>query len=211
MKKLIYIFSVLCLACGFTACSDDDNIPASAPAPEASGTWTDDRDGSEYGWVRYGNLEWTTVNLNYESNDGTWLPQPITWGYDNGVGAKYREAFGLLYDHKAALAAVPDGWRLPSCDDWADLELRSNGDIKGAINLTLGGYYVNNDYFQQIHPDVDVYAYVYGFYWASDIDKSKPADSFAFYRKITFNQAGSVCDSMDKTNYMNARLVRDVK
>lgn len=211
MKKLIYLFCALGLACGMTACNDDDVIIT--PAPDTTGTWTDDRDGTEYGWARYGNLEWTTENLRYEVTTGVTFPDTYVNPryYDDGIATKYFEDFGLLYDHEAAVAAVPDGWRLPTQSDWDDLDARTGGDIKGAINLQLGGFYLNDDYFQQIHPNVDYYAYVYGYYWAADTDESKTGDAFAFYRKLTYNRSGSVCESMDKTNYMSVRLVRDAK
>lgn len=30
----------------------------------------------------------------------------------------YSETYGLLYTYDAALAAIPEGWRLPSDADW---------------------------------------------------------------------------------------------
>lgn len=213
MKILKYIFLSLCFASVMTACSDDDAV-AEAPAPDATGTWTDERDGTEYPWVRYGNLEWTVKNLSYQVSEGSVLPATLTvrpGQYDDGVNTKYFETFGLMYDHEAALAAVPDGWRLPTVSDWDDLEMRSGNDIKGAIHLQLGGYYVNDEFFELIHPDVDYYAYIYGFYWTGTVDDSKSGNAYAFYRKLTYNRPGSVCESMAKINYMNVRLVRDVK
>ena len=34
----------------------------------------------------------------------------------------YSETYGLLYTYDAALAAIPEGWRLPSDADWKNLE-----------------------------------------------------------------------------------------
>lgn len=212
MKIFKYMLFALCLSGVMSSCSDDDDVVV-APTPEASGTWTDDRDGTEYSWVRYGNLEWTTQNLSYQAEEGVTMPNVTVrpGQYDDGIATKYTETFGLLYNHEAALAAVPDGWRLPTSSDWADLESRTGGDIQGAIGLQLGGYYVNDDFFQQIHPNVDYYAYIYGFYWTGTTDEGKTGDAYAFYRKLTYNKPGSVCESMDKTNYMSVRLVRDAK
>lgn len=212
MKILKYLFCASLIILGLTACSDDDDTVSVAPAPSAGGTWTDERDGTEYTWVRYGNLEWTTCNLSYKPSAGITKPATTSLNpgqYDDGVSVKYYETFGLLYDFEAAEAAVPDGWRLPTVSDWNDLDSRTGGDIKGAIGLQLGGYYLSDDYFQLIHPDIDYYAYIYGFYWTGTTDESKTGDSYAFYRKLTYNRQGSICESMDKTNYMNVRLVRD--
>lgn len=216
MEKIKYLFFVVLAVCSiaFISCSDDDDEVGTAPAPDATGSWTDTRDGKEYGWVRYGQLEWTTSNLGYVPAAGSTLPSltPVAANvYDDGVATKYYQTFGLLYNHEAAVAAIPEGWRLPTNDDWANLASVTNGDIQKAINLGLGGYYVNEDFFQQIHPNVDYYAYIYGFYWSSSIDDTKPSNNFAFYRKIVYNQKGSEIGSMDKTYYMNVRLVRNAK
>ena len=42
----------------FTAsCSNDDESLPSKVEPAAQGTFTDERDGETYGWVRYGDLD----------------------------------------------------------------------------------------------------------------------------------------------------------
>lgn len=213
MKKLTYFFYAACLICCLAACSDDEAGVTTTPAPEATGIWMDERDSTEYQWVRYGRLEWTIQNLRYQVTEGVTKPD-LTMSpgqFDDGVATKYYDTFGLLYNYEAAMAAVPEGWRLPSRNDWDDLANRTNNDIKGALDLQLGGYYVNDDFFQQIHPNVDYYAYIYGFYWSSTIDETKTGDAFAFYRKLTYNQSGSVCESMDKTNFLSVRLVRDAQ
>ena len=55
MKKILYLIIAL-LPVAFASCSDDND---KVTAPTASGTMTDD-EGNEYGWVRIGNLDWTT-------------------------------------------------------------------------------------------------------------------------------------------------------
>lgn len=219
MKLFRYNITRICLpllvmasAALFTSCGDDDDN-LSAPVPEATGTWTDTRDGSQYTWVRYGNQEWTTSNLHYQPAAGTVQPDltPVLDGmYDDGVAAKYYAAFGFLYDYEAAEAAIPDGWRLPTDDDWQTLARNTNGDIAGAIGLSLSGYYLANEYFQQIH-DISYYTYIYGFYWTATTDTSKTEENFAYYRKIYYNRHGSDRESMTKNNFLSVRLVRDAQ
>lgn len=196
------------------SCSDDDDTP-SAPAPSATGEFMDSRDSTVYHWVRYGNLEWTTENLRYKVTEGSTLPDltPVNtqFGYyDDGVASKYYAAFGLLYNFEAAKAAVPDGWRLPTQSDWENLAMAVNGDIKDAIGLSLSGYMLHDDFFQQLH-NVLGYAYVYGFYWTADTDPSKSGDNFAFYRKITYNKSGYTTESTNKANFLSVRLVRNAQ
>ena len=38
------------------------------------------------------------------------------------LNGHYSETYGLLYTYEAALRAVPEGWRLPSDEDWQQLE-----------------------------------------------------------------------------------------
>ena len=38
------------------------------------------------------------------------------------LNGHYSETYGLLYTYEAALRAVPEGWRLPSDEDWRKLE-----------------------------------------------------------------------------------------
>ena len=59
MRSRIYVFALLGLFLVATACNDDEaTMPVVKPAE--SGTFVDERDGNEYGWVRIGNLEWMT-------------------------------------------------------------------------------------------------------------------------------------------------------
>ncbi len=215
MKKAGLITCLLLLAtCFFVACSDDEEeTTGNAPQPAASGTWTDERDGTEYGWVRFGNQEWTTRNLSYQPEKGATLPDmtPVNPRlYDDGVATRYFAAFGLLYNYEAAQAAVPDGWRLPTDEDWGTLAANTNGDIQSAISLQLGGCFIDDGLFRQIH-NVEYYTYIYGYYWSATTDATKAEENFAFYRKLTWNQRGAERESMQKSNYMSVRLVRDAK
>jgi len=76
------------------------------------GTFTDARDGQQYGYLKIGNLVWMAGNLNFNVANQSWL-------YQNNDG--YKE-YGRLYNLEGALKAVPEGWRLPTDQDWIDLE-----------------------------------------------------------------------------------------
>ena len=69
MKRKIYLFALLGLFLAATACQDDEEtMPVVKPAE--SGMFVDERDGTEYGWVRIGNREWMTSNMRYEPETG---------------------------------------------------------------------------------------------------------------------------------------------
>ena len=150
--------------------------------------------------------------LRYQPAEGGTMPDmtPVNPRYyDDGVATRYFNTFGLLYNHKAALAAVPEGWRLPTDEDWIKLAENTNSDIRKAINLGLAGCFIDDELFIQLH-NVEYYTYIYGYYWTATTDDTKTGENFAYYRKLTWNKAGSERESMKKSTYMSVRLVRDV-
>jgi uncharacterized protein (TIGR02145 family) len=74
---------------------------------------TIDYEGTTYNTVQIGSQCWLRENLNYQTTN--------SWCYDNNPSncAQY----GRLYDYSAALGACPEGWHLPSDDEWKALEV----------------------------------------------------------------------------------------
>lgn len=55
---------------------------------------------------------WFLENLRYQVEDESWDVKGMSQDF---------EKYGLLYTYEGARDAVPDGWRIPSEDDWNDL------------------------------------------------------------------------------------------
>lgn len=99
------------------------------------GTFTDPRDGQIYYTVKIGSLKtWFLSNLNYEA--------PNSWLYNNSSASG--NTYGRLYTWDAALNACPDGWHLPTDDDWKAFEMilgmsQSQANASGFRGTTEGG------------------------------------------------------------------------
>lgn len=76
-----------------------------------------DLDGNSYRTIVYGETVWMAENLKVtKSRDG----EMITYFYPNGDSVT-KEAYGLLYDYKTACIVCPNGWRLPTNEEWEAL------------------------------------------------------------------------------------------
>ena len=152
MKRFVISMYVCCCAV-FCSCSDDDKLPDVRPA--AKGEYTDVRDGNTYGWVRIGDLEWMTENLKYQVGGlpyyectydvfGANYPVAVRSQLINTDFEADYETYGNFYTWQEAVESCPEGWRLPTDEDWKNLEmalvLRGVPDISryGAARLTDG-------------------------------------------------------------------------
>ncbi len=124
--------------------------------------FVDQRDGNIYSTVEIGDQCWFAQNLSYlpevnipdlskagsiEEAVSQKEPAFYVYGYDNGdlkeaKSTKNYEVYGTLYNQPASLIACPEGWRLPSDNDWQELEktLGMDKEELGVENFRGSGF-----------------------------------------------------------------------
>jgi len=124
---------------------------------EQFGTFTDKRDGQNYKWVRIGNQIWMAENLNI----GTPLSGKIDQS-DNNIIEKYcykndllncietgglyqwGETMNYMNEH-GVKGICPEGWHVPSIDDFLDLDYSLDENYAGIKLKAEGHYYKDPD------------------------------------------------------------------
>lgn len=89
----------------------------------------DSRDNRKYQSIKIGSQELFSENLKFNS--------PNSWCYENSI--QNCEIYGRLYKYIDAKTACPDGWHLPTDDEWDELS-------KKAANLTASNEMIDDDY-----------------------------------------------------------------
>ena len=92
----------------------------------ASGKFKDSRDGKYYKYAYIGNTRWMAENLNY-GNDSL---GKCFWDDDENCSE-----YGRFYTYEEARTVCPDGWRLPTENDFSELVENVGGSANAAVYL----------------------------------------------------------------------------
>ncbi len=140
-----YFFNIRCV-------NDESYVPTPRPSIKYDSI-VDSRDGQVYKTVKIGNLNWMAQNLNYEAKD--------SHCYDDSL--KYCKVYGRLYSWASAIDSTklandkanpqdcgygktcklpevvqgvcPNGWHLPTSDEWSVLFTEVGGQGSAAKYL----------------------------------------------------------------------------
>ncbi|MDA3878996.1 MAG: WG repeat-containing protein [Prolixibacteraceae bacterium] len=136
------------------------------PTPD---TFTDARDGQDYPVVKIGNQTWMGSNLKFDVEGSSC--------YKNNC-----DEYGRYYTYTMAEDACPEGWRLPTADDWSKLVAELEGNEKAYNYLTAdvfemkhGGYKYNNKTFEGVGD--------YGYLWIANGEEKGTCVWFNSYTK----------------------------
>ncbi len=97
---------------------------------QETGSMTDPRDGRVYKTVKIDDREWMAENLAFKTESGCLVYEDFK---------DYLETHGFFYTWEAATIACPDGWHLPSMQDWWYLSNFLGGDEQSGGKLKQAG------------------------------------------------------------------------
>jgi len=184
-------------------------------------TFTDPRDGRVYKIVKIGSQIWMAENLAYDAKGSK------CYGNDESNTEKY----GRLYDWDTAMKSCPDGWHLPSNEEWDVLYRYADGKsgtespynsktagerlkATSGWNLSEKGHNGNGiddfgftalpggyGYRGGTFDDIGNYAH-----WWSASEKSR---CFAYYRGLDYEDNEAYWDIYRKYYFFSVRCIKD--
>lgn len=203
------------------------------------GLFTDSRDGREYRTVRIANQTWMAENLAYlpeihsPYNGSKYSPKYYVYGYEGvsvqeAKGLEEYNEYGVLYNWPAAINACPEGWHLPTDDDWKTLESNlgmspvsvDNAGWRGSIEGSMmkdrsgwkaGGNGSNVTDFSalaggyRVTYDTTEFETVYGNFWTST--EFNATDAWSRY--LYYNNNGVYRGTFSKDFGFSVRCVKD--
>lgn len=109
------------------------------------GMWKDSRDGQSYRFAEINDLEWMADNYNYAVDPGIG-----SWYYGQAERSliedghaleteEERKRYGRLYDWHTAYNYAPEGWRLPTYEEFNAMLIALGGSIFADESIKEGG------------------------------------------------------------------------
>ena len=114
-NKYLFLFSLTVFLLFTASCGKDE-----LPVPKGVTGSVEDIEGNVYKVITVGKQEWTAENLRTTKyRDGTDISESEYFWY-NDDKEKYKGTYGALYKWYAKETGklCPEGWRVPSYDDW---------------------------------------------------------------------------------------------
>ena len=199
---------------------------------------TDSRDGKVYKTVKIGDQVWMAENLNYDDSVQTPSLKERSWCFDdvpehcNVTGRLYTwaaaiDSAALANDFSGDIQGIcPDGWHLPSSDEWSSLitvagdkgnavlALRSsngwgyaNGTDDFGFSMLPSGQKQGSDYFSES-----------AYFWTSSESDEHAWDAYYVYTKdisaglkTPAQHAISIHPAGYKANAFSIRCVKDAE
>jgi uncharacterized protein (TIGR02145 family) len=174
--------------------------------------FTDTRDGKTYKTIKIGDQVWMAENLVYKPKNGTYS----AWGDD----AKNSTTYGYLYNWETAQKVCPNGWHMPSDNDWKLLEeylKTTGGEYTHADQMkSENGWYDNangkNTTGFNALPSGACLFYDYSYWFMTEkayFWTSTPEGVDATGRVISYDEEAIESGLYSKNNRLSVRCIKD--
>jgi uncharacterized protein (TIGR02145 family) len=199
-KSLIITFAILIVALNSKA--------------QVTGSFTDSRDGHVYKTVTIGTQTWMAENLAYKASSGC-------YAYNEDVTNV--TLYGYLYNWETAKKTCPDGWHLPTDEEWTLLTKNLGGEkvaggklkaisswqspnigadnssgftaLPGGMGLIMAGLYNSYNFIG-----------TYGIWWSATVfNKDKTWNHFIINKSANF----SYDTLFDKNSFLSVRCIKN--
>lgn len=173
--------------------------------------FTDYRDDKVYTSIQIGDQTWMAENLNYESLSGSWVFDDILSNADT---------YGRLYNWQLAQEVCPDGWHLPSNNEWTALvsNLGGPGVAGGKLKeagpthwKTPNSYATNESNFTALPGGMRYTDETFfnkgenAYFWTSTPEGANEA----YYRKMDYDRGSISYGSNDGNIGFSVRCIKD--
>ena len=191
-----------------------------------SESFTDSRDGQSYDVVKIGGLTWMAENLNFETV-GSFCPEG---------DSRNCKRLGRLYSWAEARFVCPDGWRLPTKEDFEALVAATSKEAAqsssqsraGAALKSRDGWFKKGNGsdefgfkalpagYRSAVSKADDGAVTggkfdgiggYAYFWSATEDPEN-SESNAFYLFLSFSRDAASLNAFAKEDYRSVRCVR---
>lgn len=184
--------------------------PKEVVAEANTDSWTDPRDGQVYPIVNIHGQVWMARNFNYVEEGSLETEKP--------------EQYGRFYSWEQAIAACPEGWHLPSKEEWEQLQENLGGKYEAGQHLkSIEGWQSRgngentsgfNAYpageFQEHKKEFWNIGYYVHFWSSTDLaGKSYKGETLAYHARLAYRDKQLLLNSNYKTNVYCVRYLKD--
>lgn len=169
-------------------------------------SFKDERDKKVYSYKERDGSSWMTDNLHYLDNSiyykGAWVFPFERNDYENALKKTDRCDSGVLYDWEMANKISPEGWKLPTVNDWKSLLFPIHDSLSPSLsdhNLIINGRARLNNKFC-ISSSIT--------YWTADRSADSDNTETAIVMEIGINTNGTRQVKFREEDIENAFYVR---
>ncbi len=170
---------------------------------------TDSRDGNQYKTITVAGTTWMTENLKY-------IGETSSAYFDNDPNNL--PSYGMLYDWKTAIKVCPEGWRLPTGNEFHQLLVNyDQDDTRGKTKsgpVYPGFQLAGMKDYEGVFSEMDES----GYYWTSTEYSDSEAEFFSYVimngkSMIDISRKDDMPDihGAEKTNKYSVRCVKNDK